>query len=67
MDKTKHTPTPQDDEKIKTLINLKVGDPEKADIVAKALGFDSRSAYLRYRINRDYRNVMRKQETQVTA
>lgn len=55
-------PTPQqDNDKIKVLVNLGVSDPEKADVVAKELGFDSRSAYLRNRIRRDYARIMRKQ------
>lgn len=55
-------PTPNEDEKVKVLVNLGVSDPDKADVVAKALGFDSRSAYLRNRIRRDYVRVIRRQQ-----
>lgn len=59
----KNTPAQKkDDDKVAVLVNLGVSDPDKADFVAKALGFDSRSAYLRNRIRRDYVRVVRQQK-----
>ena len=61
-------PTPQqDNDKIKVLVNLGVYDPDKADFVAKKLGFDSRSAYLRNRIHRDYMRLMRDERNEANA
>lgn len=67
MTKQNTPPTQNDDDKIKVLVNLGVSDPDKADVVAKFLGFDSRSAYIRNRIRRDYTRVIRQQKAQATS